>query len=107
VGYVKHLYNSNVYSCLQCNDTELTWQIIKETLYKVMDLFIPKVKLKAKQFPKWFTPDIFHHLKCLHTLRKKYKRSPTSHNLPCLTTTETQFNFNVETAKAMYEKQSN
>ena len=68
-----------------------------------MDLFILKVKLKAEQFPKWFTLDIIHQQKCLRTRRKKYKRSPTSHNLQCLTTTETQFNFNVETAKKMYK----
>ena len=57
-GVCQHLNNSNINSCLQCNDIELIWQIIKEALYEAMDLFVPKVRLKAKQFPKWFTPDI-------------------------------------------------
>jgi len=97
------LYNSNINSYLQCNNIELTWQIIKKALYEAMDLFVPKVRLEAEQFPKWFTPDLIHQLKGLCTLRKKCKHSPTTHNLQRLAIAETSFNSNIETAKAMYE----
>ena len=46
---------------------------------------------------------IIHQLKYLHTIRKKCKCSPTTHNLQRPTSAETLFNSNVETAKAMYE----
>ena len=65
-----------------------------------MELVIPKVRLKTKQFPKWYTSDIIHQLKCLRTLRRKYRRSPTNHSLHRLNTAEALFNSNVESAKA-------
>ena len=35
-----------------------------------MNLFIPKVRLRNHQFPRWFTPELRHLTKHIHTLRK-------------------------------------
>jgi len=35
--------------------------------------FIPSIKLKANPHPKWFTPNLRHQLKCIHTLRRRYQ----------------------------------
>ena len=38
-----------------------------------MDDFIPIVRLKLNQYPKWFSPQIRHQVKCMHTLQKTEK----------------------------------
>ena len=57
------------------------WSIIKDILAHAISIFVPKFRLKNQQYPSWFTPAIRHKLNCLHTLRKKAKKSPTTHNL--------------------------
>ena len=57
------------------------WSSIKLIIEQAMDLFIPKVKLHSHHFPKWFTPDIRHHLNYLRTLRRKCRTHPTAHNM--------------------------
>ena len=63
-------------------------------------------QLRVHQYPKWFSPELQHQLKCLqtfHTLWKKYKHSPTSHNLDRLNYTEDQFQLNIDSTKSSYE----
>ena len=102
-GLCQYLFSSNIYSCLQFNDVEIVWNIIKEALFKAIELFVPKVKVRTKQYPKWFTPQLIHEANCLRTLRKKYTLSPTAHNLNRLTTAGNLFNDKVESAKVTYE----
>ena len=56
----------------------MIWSIIRSTVYDAIMLFIPNVWLCSK-YSKWFIKVLCHQLKCLHTLRKKYKRSPTDY----------------------------
>ena len=65
-----------------------------------MAIKIPKFKLRAHQ---WFTPPLCHQLKCLHTLRKSCKHSPTPPNLEHLDHAETEFQQNIIRAKSSYE----
>ena len=55
-----------------------SWSFIKSSIYKAMSLFTPKVLIKRRKDPKWFDSDIRHHLKCLRTLKRKFKSQPTS-----------------------------
>ena len=64
---------------------------------------IPKFRLQAHQYPKWFSPELRNKLKCLHTLLKKYKHSPISHNLDHLNHAEVQFQHNIDSTKSNYE----
>ena len=57
--------------CLQSSCIGIVWTNIKEAVTNAMNLFIPKVRLRRHQTPKWYTSDIRHHLNCLNTLRKK------------------------------------
>ena len=52
-------------------DVEQVWSIIKQCLTTTIDLFIPKVWTKTFQYPMWFSSDLRHQLKCLHTLCRK------------------------------------
>jgi len=99
-GLCQYLCNTNIYSCLLFNDVGTVWNIIKETL---IELFVPKVKVRTKQYPKWFTPQLIHEANCLRILRKKYTHSPTDHNSNRLTTAEKLFNDKLESAKVTYE----
>ena len=53
------------------NDVETCWMSLKQSLLTAMSLFVPKVKLRAHQCPKWFTANIQNHLNKVHSLRKK------------------------------------
>ena len=44
-----------------------------------------------------------HQLKCLHTLRRKYKRSPTTNNCERLRIAEEKFQKDVKDSKSNYE----
>ena len=68
-----------------------------------MTLFIPKFRVYSKQYPKWFTKELRHQIKCLHTLRRNYKRSPSDHNATRLNQAENSFQINADTAKSDYE----
>ena len=70
-GLCSFLENSDFNHCFLSCDVDHVWSSIKLIIQQAMDLFIPKVKLRSHQFPKWFTPDIRHHLNCLPTLRRK------------------------------------
>ena len=68
-----------------------------------MSINIPKFKSRARQYPKWFSPELHHQLKCLHTLRKTCKRSPTPHKLDRLDRAEAEFQQNIIKTKSSYE----
>jgi len=90
-GLFHYLSTSNIYSCLQFDEVETVWTIINQTLHQAIDLFIPKVRIRTKQYPKWFNSQLIHEANCLWTLRKKYSLSPTNHNLNHLTVAEKSF----------------
>jgi len=98
-----YILSSNIFSCLHTSDVETAWAIIKSVVYEAMTLFIPKFQLRSKQYPKWFTKDLRHQLKCLHTLRRTCKRSPTNHNTTRLKLAEDSFQHNAAEAKSSYE----
>ena len=62
-GMNTFLLNSNILQYLDINDVETVWSIIKTLVYKAMAIKIPKFKLRAHQYPKWFTPPLCHQLK--------------------------------------------
>ena len=47
-------------------------------------IFIPKVKLKSHQYPRWSIATICHKSKCIRTIRKKTKKNPNSKNVAAL-----------------------
>ena len=51
-------------------DVESMWIRFRYVISTAIDLFVPKVRLRH-QYPKWFTPIIRHHIKCLRSLRRK------------------------------------
>ena len=102
-GLCSFLENSDINHCFLSCDVDHVWSSIKLIIQQAMDLFIPKVKLRSHQFPKWFTPDIRHHLNCLPTLRRKCITHPTAHNLSKLLLLESNLDADISSAKSRYE----
>ena len=59
---------------------EAVWTFIKRAILKAMNLFIPKIKKKAKRYPRWFNSTIRHQLNCLHSLKRRNRSNPTEKN---------------------------
>ena len=66
--------------CFQTHTIEFIWSYIESTLVNAMNRFIPRIKIHNNHQPKWFTPEIRHHIKCLCTLHQKHKCNPTEHH---------------------------
>ena len=90
------IFDSNIADCLTCDGVEVT---IKSVISEAMSLFIPKLQVHSNQYPKWFSSDMKDQLKCLHTLRRTHKRSPTPYNTAQLHEAEEHFQQSVVQAK--------
>lgn len=102
-GLNEYLYNIDFLDCYQSNSVEYVWSIIKSTLSNAINQFIPTIKLRAKQHPKWFTPNLRHQIKCIRTLKRKYAKSPSEQNRIRLQTAEKCLNDEISLAKSVYE----
>ena len=80
-GLCNYLLDQDISRCYENKDVELIWCKIEQTVALAMNIYIPKVRLRRRQFPKWFSPHLHHQYKCLNTVRRGYERSPTAHNL--------------------------
>ena len=68
-----------------------------------MNLFIPTVRLRARQFPAWFTPQLRHLLKCYRTRQRKYNQHPTPNNLQRLGRAQCSFHDANVASKTVFE----
>ena len=62
------IFNSNLVEYLISQDVEYMWSKIFSTISDAMDMCIPKFYLHSHQFPKWFSAELRHQLKCLQPL---------------------------------------
>ena len=102
-GLINFLSHIDFSICEHLPDIDSIWHFIKNSIIRGMHIFVPKFKLKSSQSPKWFTSNIRHQIKCLRTLRKKYKSRPTEHNLLRIKTAEETLQANIQQAKANFE----
>ena len=79
-GLNDYLLDYDFSAILSHSDVEYVWHQLKEILSEAIPLFVPKVKLRSYQRPKWFTSEIQHSLNRIHSLRKKVRKSPSPYN---------------------------
>ena len=89
--------------CFESNDIEFIWCKIKSFIFEAMSLYVPKVRKRSHQGPKWFDSGIRHHLKCLRTLHWKYNSHPTPLILSKLKSSEHQLQLKMVSLKSDYE----
>ena len=80
-GLSHFLANCDFSDCNNSDDVEFIWFIIKSYIISAMELYIPKVKVRSHQYPKWFTAHLRHQVKCLRTLLRKIKIILLFHSL--------------------------
>ena len=68
-----------------------------------MNNFIPKVRLRKHQRPKWISADLKHQLNCLKSLRKRLKKSVTELNALKLQEAESNVQESIFNAKSNFE----
>ena len=102
-GLCSFLFDVDFDSCLQSQDVEFVWLVIKEMIYAAMDLFIPKVRLRNYQYPCWYTPELRHLSKCMRTLHRRLAKHPTVRLLDKVSQMEQLFHSRSLVAKTSYE----
>ena len=94
-------YNFHDYYCL--SNVEAAWETLKNTLHMATQTFVPQFLVRKKEYPKWFTPTIKHHLNCIHSLRRKFKKKPTDNLKQKHQSEEDRLQALMEEAKSDYE----
>ena len=56
--------------CYNSTYVEFVWSLIKRHIIIAMELCIHQFKIRTHQYPKWFTTQLRHHVKCMRTLWK-------------------------------------
>lgn len=99
-----YLLSLNLNNLLSSRDLEYIWSQLKQAVFQSMELFIPKVHLRAHQRPKWFTSELVNKLNKIHSLRKKCKSHPTQGNISNLHARELELQTVMQEAKSLYEQ---
>ena len=102
-GLLQFLLDFDFSDCFQSNSVEHVWSYIKDTILYGMQLYIPTVKLRKQDYPKWFNSDIRHCQNCLHTLKRKYRSHPTPHVLSKIKVRESDLQSKLISAKTSFE----
>ena len=76
-GLCNLLMDCDFSCCFKFKDVEEIWLEFKQIISSAMDIYIPKVKLKTHQHPKWSTPQHRHFSNCVRTLRKMHSKKPS------------------------------
>uniref|UniRef100_A0A1X7V2M7 Endonuclease/exonuclease/phosphatase domain-containing protein n=1 Tax=Amphimedon queenslandica TaxID=400682 RepID=A0A1X7V2M7_AMPQE len=102
-GLVSYLLEGDFDSCQNSVDIESLWHSFKHNLLQASHKFIPKIKLRRHVYPKWFTKEICHQIKCIRTLRRKYKSRAQASTIKSLEHKISQLEADIAMAKEAYE----
>ena len=102
-GLSSYLFDTDFSDCFQSSDIEFVWNTIKNKIYDAIDLFIPKLNHRARQFPKWFTAKLRHRLNCVRTLKRKVKLHPSEKLKIKIKSKESALLYDLTFAKADFE----
>ncbi len=79
-GLSNHLLNQDFSMCYEEVNADIIWAWFKNIVLSAMELFIPKVRLRSMQFPRWYSADLRHQFKCLKSLERNLKVRPSLPN---------------------------
>ena len=103
-GMCDLLLDANFTHCFISSSIEHVWSYLKDLIFKTMDLFIPILRVKPRNHPRWFSSKIRQTLKCICTLRRKCSSCSTSANLFKLCSLELKLDHLISEAKLQFEK---
>ena len=102
-GLCDFLINSDFQPCLTSTNIEFVWSYIKNTVLHATFLFIPKVRLRTRQRPKWINSSLQHLINCVRSLKRKHKSRPTPLTLNKIKLCEQTLSQRLVLAKHEYE----
>ena len=85
------------------SDLEFIWFLLKSLIFEAINLFVPKIFVRDSQDPKWFNSEIQHLLKCLCSMRRKFKAYPSQYREDKIKDFEVLLQHKREEAKSAYE----
>lgn len=103
-GLCCFLMDSDFSCCYDTDDIDQIWCTFKQIVNSSMDLFIPKVRLKAHQYPQWFTQELRHQSNHLKSLRVRCQTKKSAAAQAKLEREEQHLVTAVKTAKSNYER---
>ena len=85
-------------------DVEKQWSSIKSAIMSAIVRFVPVIHLSKKHGnqPAWFNSKIRHKVNCLSTLKRRYKRKPSSSLGSKIDEKQTSLSLQLEQAKSNY-----
>ena len=102
-GLSEYLLSRDLSVLFNSSDVEEVWHLLRSYIISGMNLFIPKTRLCARQFPFWFIPQLRHTIKCLRTLQRKFNKNLSPNNHQRLTSAQQSFHAANIAAKSSYE----
>ena len=84
-GLCNYLLDQDFGTCYNDEGVELIWCAIRQIVPMAMNIYIPKVRLRRHQLPKWFSPDLRHR----YTKEEMRAITYAAHNLAKRTTSRT------------------
>ena len=99
------LMNFDFTPCFTSTNVEYVWSFIKNTISNSVNKFVPRVRLKTNQRPKWINPTLKHQINKLRSLRRRLKSSTNKAALLRLYQEEQFVIKSYSAAKAAYEFQ--
>ena len=100
-----YLLDQDFSMCYEEENVELIWLVIKNTVLSAMELFIPKVRLRKNQFPRWYNAELRHQFKCLKSLERKCENYKNQSLFTKLSKAELAFRSHAEQVKGSYESE--
>ena len=91
------------YTFCSTMDVDSAWSHLKTIISTGCSQYIPKIKIDPYSSPKWFNPSIRHQLNCVHSLRRRVKRSLTPNLLTKLANLEQSLQDLMLQARTEYE----
>ena len=99
----RHFANSDLYDSVFITDLNSYWYDLKLEITNACLRHVPKFNYSQRKYPRYFTPCIRHKLNCIRTLRRRIRKTATSHSISQLETMELELLTLIQTARANYE----
>ena len=102
-GLCSFLMDFNFSPLLSSDDINFIWSSLRNTICYGMSLYIPKVRLRRYQYPRWFTPELRHLSKRIRTLRKRVSKLPNTSQQQKLSQLEDELRNKIVITKSSHE----
>ena len=84
----RHFANSDLYNSVFISDLNSYWYDLKLEITNACLRHVPKFNYSQRKYPRYFTPWIRHKLNCIRILRRRIRKTATSHSISQLETME-------------------